>query len=149
MYFSTSDVLRKKFEEDISDQFDVDLLGQAPWYLQSRITQHANYDIGIDQSRYIALIVSRFLPSLGVEDVTDSERKKYSAPLPYDFVANKDDRSDTYLQVIALQEEFRFEYASVIGMLIYLMNTAFLLHFPISKLGKFNSLPGRKHFKAV
>ena len=29
LYFSTSDALRKKFEKDISDQFDVDLLGQA------------------------------------------------------------------------------------------------------------------------
>ena len=123
LHFSTSKTLRLKFEKDISDHFDVDLLGQAHWYLQSRITQHTNYDIGIDQSRYIALIVSRFLPSLGVEGVTDSERRKYSAPLPYDFIASKDDRSDTYLQVIALQEEFGFEYASVIGMLIYLMNS--------------------------
>ena len=89
LYFSTSEALRKKFEKDISDAFDVDLLGQAHWYLQSRITQHSNYDIGIDQFRYIALIVSRFLPSLGVEGVTDAERKKYSVPLPYDFVSSK------------------------------------------------------------
>lgn len=34
-------------------------------------------------------------------------------------------------------------------MLIYLMNTAFILHFAITKLGKFNALPGKKHFKAV
>ena len=93
--------------------------------------------------------MSRFLPTLGVEGVTDAERKKYAAPLPYDFVASKEDRSQTYLQVVELQEEFGFEYASVIGMLIYLMNTSFMLHFPIFKLGKFNSLPGRKHFKAV
>ena len=97
LYFSTSEALRKKFEKAISNEFDVDLLGQAHWYLQSRITQHSNYDIGIDQSRYIALIVSRFPPSLGVEGVTDAERKKYSAPLPYDFVASKEDRSENYL----------------------------------------------------
>jgi hypothetical protein len=29
------------------------------------------------------------------------------------------------------------------------MNTAFILHFPITKLGKFNCLPGRRHFKAA
>ena len=48
-----------------------------------------------------------------------------------------------------LQEEFGFEYSSVIGMLIYLMNTGYYLHFAISKLGKFNALPGRVHFKAL
>ena len=72
-----------------------------------------------------------------------------AAPLPHDFVATKEDKSTSYIDVLQLQEEFGFEYPSVIGMLIYLMNTAFALHFPISKLAKFNSLPGRKHFKAV
>ena len=149
LYFSTSPGMRKSFEHAIARHFDVDMLGQAHWYLQSRITQHANFDISIDQSRYIALIVSRFLPNHGVFGVTDAERQRYSAPLPHDFVASKKDRSEDYGQVQKLQEEFGFEYPSVIGMLIYLMNTGFLLHFPISKLGKFSTLPGRRHFKAV
>ena len=34
-------------------------------------------------------------------------------------------------------------------MLIYLMNTAYYLHFAISKLGEFNALPGKAHFKAL
>ena len=34
-------------------------------------------------------------------------------------------------------------------MFIYLMNTCFLCHFAITKLAKFMSLPGPKHFKAV
>ena len=34
-------------------------------------------------------------------------------------------------------------------MLIYLMNTAFALHFAISKLAKFTTLPGCVHFKAL
>ena len=103
----------------------------------------------MDQSRYIALICNRFLPNKGVENVTNVECKKYAAPLPYNFVATKEDRSSTYVEVLDLQEEFGFEYASAIGMLIYLMNTAFILHFAITKLGKFNSMPGRNHFKAL
>ena len=149
LYYSTSDEMRKAFEAAVSKQYNVELMGQAHWYLQARITQSANYDITIDQSRYIALICNRFLPQKGVEGVTDAERKKYAAPLPYDFVATKEDRSKTYVEVLQLQEEYGFEYASVIGMLIYLMNTAFILHFAITKLGKFNALPGEKHFKAV
>ena len=149
LYYSTSDEMRLAFEDAVKKKYDVDLMGQAHWYLQSRIAQGANFDITIDQSRYIALICNRFLPGKGVDNVSDAERTRYSAPLPYDFIATKEDRSETYLDVTRLEEEFGFEYASVIGMLIYLMNTAFILHFAISKLAKFNALPGRRHFKAV
>ena len=74
---------------------------------------------------------------------------EYSAPLPYDFVATKQDCSPDKEAVKQLQKEFGFEYSSVIGMLIYLMNTAYYLHFAISKLVKFNNLPGRVHFKVL
>ena len=149
LYFSTSDDMRKRFEEAIAKHFDVDLLGQAHWYLQSRITQAANYDVTVDQSRYIALIISRFLPGIDINTLSDFQVRKYSAPLPYDFVASRQDCSPDKEAVKNLQEEFGFEYPSVIGMLIYLMNTAYYLHFAISKLGKFNNLPGRRHFKAL
>ena len=89
------------------------------------------------------------MPNLGVQNVTEAEKKRFSAPLPHDFVATKADKSENFLEVQKLEEEFGFQYPSVIGMLIYLMNTAFALHFPISKLAKFNTLPGRKHFKAL
>ena len=149
LYFSTCENMRKKFEEAIAKRFDVDLLGQAHWYLQSRVTQSASFDITVDQSRYIALIVSRFLPNIDINNLTDAQLKKFSAPLPYDFVATKKDCSPDKECVRKLQEEFGFEYSSVIGMLIYLMNTGYYLHFAISKLGKFNALPGRVHFKAL
>ena len=63
----------------------------------------------------------------------------------YDFVATKKDCSPDIETVQKLQEKFGFEYASVIGMLIYLLNTVYFLHFVISKLGNFNAL----YFKAV
>lgn len=109
--------MRKAFEAAVTKQYNVEFMGQAHWYLQARITQSANYDITIDQSRYIALICNRFLPQKGVKGVTDAERKKYAAPLPYNFVASKEDRSETYIQVLQLQEEFGFEYASVMACL--------------------------------
>ena len=89
LYFSTCEDMRKKFEEAIAKRFDVDLLGQAHWYLQSRVTQPANFDVTVNQSRYIALIVSRFLPSIDINNLTDAQLKRFSAPLPYDFVAQK------------------------------------------------------------
>ena len=82
-----------------------------------------------------------------MENITEAERAKYSTPLPHDFIASKDDKSTTYVEVLKLQEEFGFEYASVIGMFIYLLNTCFAGHFAITKLAKFMTLPGLKHFK--
>jgi hypothetical protein len=49
-FFSDCDQTRKKFEAEISSSFDVELMGQAHWCLQARITQRANFDISFDQS---------------------------------------------------------------------------------------------------
>jgi hypothetical protein len=52
LYFATTQQLNIWFERATEERFDVTLLGQATWYLQSRITQLANYSIILDQSRY-------------------------------------------------------------------------------------------------
>ena len=51
LYYPTSDEMRTKFEKAISDKYDVELMGQAQCYLQSRFKQHTNYDISFDQTR--------------------------------------------------------------------------------------------------
>ena len=38
LYYSTSDDIRKDFEKAVCDKYDVELMEQAHWYLQSRIT---------------------------------------------------------------------------------------------------------------
>ena len=80
LYFSTSEDMRKKFKETISKRFDIGLFGQAHWYLQSRVTQSANFDVIVDQSRYIALIVSRLLPSVDINNLTDAQMKSFLHP---------------------------------------------------------------------
>ena len=76
LYYSTSDEMRKDFEKSVCDKYDVELMGQAHWYLQSKITQHASFDVTVDQFRYIELICNRFLPSIGVDNITEAERSK-------------------------------------------------------------------------
>ena len=149
LYYSTFDGMRKAFEAAISKKYNVEIMGQAYWYLQACVTQSANHVITIDQSKYIAVICNMLLPQKRVEGSTDAERKEYAATIFYSYVASKEDRSETYVQVLQLQEEFGLEHASVIGVLVYLMITAFVLHFDIIKLGKFDALPGKKHLKAV
>jgi hypothetical protein len=50
LYFATDTSLMKWFEEATQSRFDVQLMGQANWYLQSRIAQCTAYSITLDQS---------------------------------------------------------------------------------------------------
>ena len=124
-------------------------MGQAHWYLQARLNQHQNFSITLDQACYMALICNRFLPQHDNANITTAEKEKYEAPLPATFIPSKQDQSQDYLKVKELEEEFGFQYASAIGMLIFLINTTSILQYAIRKLAKFTALPGRLHFKAL
>jgi hypothetical protein len=145
--FSDCDQMRKKFEADISSNFDVELMGQAHWCLQARITQHANLDVALDQSRYAALICNRFIPSLTIDTVTPEDCEIHKRPLPNGFVATKEDQAKDMFEVKRLADEFGFKCSSVVGMLIFSVNTFICLHFGIRKLAKFNTRPG--HYEAA
>jgi hypothetical protein len=54
LYFATNQNLKNWFEQAATQHFDVQMMGQAVWYLQSRITQLADFSIILDQSRYAA-----------------------------------------------------------------------------------------------
>ena len=149
LYFSNHTPLRKDFEEKLSKDFLVELLGQAHWYLQARLNQLANFSIILDQSRYMALIASRFLPQHSTNNITSEEKTRYSSPLPASFVPTKEDQSKTYSEVKDLEQKYGFQYSSATGMLIFLMNTTITLQYGIRKLSKFNAMPGKQHFKAL
>jgi hypothetical protein len=48
--------------------------------------------------------------------------------------------------VLRLEKEFNFDYAAVIGSLIWLMNTCITMSFAIRKRAKFMQFPGKQHF---
>ena len=149
LYFANDDSLRADFETKLAARFKVDIMGWAHWYLQARLTQHANYSITLDQSRYMALIATRFLPQHPVANITTEDKKKYASPLPPTFVPSIEQKSQTYSEVKDLEEKYGFKYSSAIGMLIFLMNTTITLQYGIRKLAKFNAMPGKAHYKAL
>ena len=97
----------------------------------------------------MSLIVAQFLPQHDNTNITKEEKEKYSSPLPKTFVASKQDCSKDLVDIQTLEDEFGFQYSSAIGMLIFLLNTAAALYFAIQKLARFNTLPGKKHYKAL
>jgi hypothetical protein len=147
--FSNCDVMRESFETAITNFFDVELLSQAHWCLHARVTQHANFDVTLDQSRHAALTCNRFLPSLPITAATPEDCEKHKRPLPNEFIATTVDQANDVFEVKRLADEFGFQHSSIVGMLIFAMNTFAHLHFSIRKLAKFNTRPGRKHCEAV
>jgi len=52
LYFGTSEATLKPFCDSLTSRFDVEMLGQAYWYLSMWISQDLVFSITIDQSRY-------------------------------------------------------------------------------------------------
>ena len=124
-------------------------MGMVHWYSQGRLTQNEDYSVILDQLRYMALIASRFLPQHNNTNVTKEDKTKHESPLPVTFIPMKKDCATNLLEVQQLEQIYGFQYFSVIGMLIFLLNTATVLEYGIRKLAHFNALPGKKHFKAL
>ncbi len=145
LYFGTDDSIERWFEQKMKNRFNIDFQGQVHWFLQAGITQDSNYNIHMDQHRYSMAIVRRYLPSAPTEP-SERDRTVFAAPLPSNVVFSKTDKSQSEDEVEKLASKWGFEYASAIGSLIYLLNTAPMLMFSIRKLAKFMHLPGEPHF---
>jgi len=145
LYYGTSAETLKRFETELKARFDLDLMGQAQWYLATRITQHANFDITVDQSRYCTSLVKRYLDKAGCKNVT----RVHVTPLPLDFVPTIDDLAKDEAASLVLQEEYNLDYASCIGALIYLALTRTDIIFSVNKLAKFTKRAGENHLKAL
>ena len=145
LYFGTSLDALKAFEEAIGKRFDLTLMGQAHWYLATRISQAANFNITVDQSRYCTSVVKRYLEKAGCKNVT----RFHNTPLPSDFVPTADDNSKDDETAAKLQEEYNIDFASCIGSLIYLALTRTDIIYAVNKLAKFTRQPGEKHMLAL
>jgi hypothetical protein len=82
LYFATDKILKEWFEEATQTKFDVQLLGQANWYLQSRIKQCTDYSIVLDQSRYAALVIQRYLNNTSDANINGQMKTKHATPIP-------------------------------------------------------------------
>jgi len=45
LFFGNNEIILTKFKEKISKRFDVEFLGQAPWYLSARTHQDAEFNV--------------------------------------------------------------------------------------------------------
>jgi len=145
LYYCKDPVKLREFEEKLRARFNLELIGQAHWYLGTRINQLANYDIELDQSRYCAAIVKKYLDVAGAPKVD----RIHNTPLPLDFVPTSDDCSPNEEAAKLLEQEYNVDFASCVGSLIYLGMTCCDIVYAVNKLAKFTRLPGRVHFDVL
>ena len=144
LYFNTANDV-KLFEKQISERFTVEFMGRAHWFLSVRIAQDKDFNYTLDQNRYANMILTKYLGKIAT-NITTTETKR---PLPEDFVPSKLDCSKSESEVETLTAEYRIDYASTVGALIYLSHTRVDLAYSVPKLAKFLKYPGRKHFQAL
>jgi len=145
LYFGTNIEKVQEFEKLLGERFTLELLGNAHWYLGSRINQMDNYDIEIDQSRYCKSIVKQYLETAGCANIT----RQHDMPLPSGFIPTADDCSKTDEATKELTTKFNIDFASCVGSLIYLSMTRTDIIYAVNKLAKFTRRPGRTHFTAL
>jgi hypothetical protein len=98
------------------NRFNLELLGQAHWYLGTRIRQLSNFDIELDQHRYCRSIVKKYLDSAGCP----KNNRKHETPLSLEFIPTSDHCSENETKAQELETEYNIDFASCVGSLIYL-----------------------------
>jgi hypothetical protein len=108
LYIGSNDAHVAVFKKNLQDRFHLELMGQAHWYLATRIHQKQNLDIELDQTRYCLSILKKYLGTAGCP----RNNSLVNTPLPIDFIPTSKDCSLDEKEVTKLEEEFNFEYAS-------------------------------------
>ena len=145
LYFCTSESRRREFEKHVCKRFAVELKGRAQWYISMKLRQLNNYDIVIDQDRYVQSLLQRFLNTVRMP-ILD---KKTSTPIPTDFVYSKDDLAETEDASKILQRKYNIDFRALIGCLLYLTYTRIDIVYSINKLAKATHRPGEYHLKCA
>jgi hypothetical protein len=145
LYHGTDAVKIQEFERQLGERFQLELLGNAHWYLGSRINQLQNYDIELDQSRYCRSIIKKYLDTAGCARNT----RQHDTPLPSGFIPTSDDCSTSDAECMELSMAFNVDFPSCIGSLIYLSMTRPDITFAVNKLARYTRRPGKMHFEAL
>ena len=92
------------------------------------------------------MIITKYLGRLNPSKQPPTSTRR---PLPENFIPSRRDCSKDEEEVIQLSTEYRIDYASAVGALIYLSHTRPDLAYAVPKLAKFLKFPGRVHFQAL
>jgi hypothetical protein len=121
------------FEKRLGEHVNLETKEQAHWYLATQITQLACFDIILDHTRYCKSVLKKYFESVGSKHITT----KHTIPLPATFASISEDCLESEEKSAELAEEYKLDYASCIGSLIYLSQTCSDILFAVSKLARY------------
>ena len=125
--------------------FHVNFLGYAHWFISVRISKLNKHSASVDHSSYDTSVVEKYL-----ETSTIKEKSKFhKTTLTHDMILAKEDNFTSDEKMEVLSTEYKIQYRSRVGSLIYLLYTIVNLCFTVHKLAKFSSIPGRVHFEGL
>jgi hypothetical protein len=112
LYYCKDSIKLREFEEKLCARFNLELIGQAHWYLGTRINQLANYDIELDQSRYCLSIVKKYLDTAG----TARNGRQHVTPLALDFIPTTDDCTRMRLSLDSWRRNITLTSRAALGL---------------------------------
>jgi hypothetical protein len=141
-YYETDTLKVEEFEKQLGYRFNLELLGQALWYLGTRIRHLPNFDIELDQHRYYRSILKKYLDSAGCP----KNNRKHETPLSIELIPSPDDCSENEANARDLEVEY---FTCCVGSLIYLGMMHTDISYAVNKLAKYTQKPGRNHFEVI
>ena len=145
VYWYTFEAIVKWFVNTLGERLHVNFLEYTHWFMSVRIYHIKDHFISMDQARYAASIVAKYLDT----DTVKAGTTFYKTTFPYDIIFTKDDPYTSDEQVEKLTREFNIHYRSYIGSLIYLLCTRVDLSFVVQKFKTFSSNTGKVHFEIL
>ncbi len=109
------------------------------------IIQQKKNDNSLDQNKYCQSILWCYLDSAGCENII----QPHSTPLPSGFIASGENLSASDDESHNLSMEYKIDFCSCFGSLVYLTLTWMDILFAVNKLVKLASHPGKLHFDAL
>jgi len=116
LYLGKNNAHISAFKRQLKQQFNLEFLGQAHWYLATQVDHLANYDIELDQIGYCQSIIRKSLDTAGCQ----KDNSVTTTPLPLDFVPTSGESAPDMATTEQLSREYNIDFASCIGSLIYL-----------------------------
>jgi hypothetical protein len=147
LYYGNTDEIERTFENDIKGRFNVNILGQAHWFLQMRIHHHSDGSISFDQHRFVLTLLQRFANNdspYGIPRFRDT-------PAPVDYVFSIENRPVTQQDHDAIQTKYPgLDFRSCLCTILYLTySTRADILFIVCKLAKACYSPGIKDYDAL
>jgi hypothetical protein len=146
-YFGNNEEIENQLEIVLKKCFDLELQGNAHWFLGTRLYKESDGSYLLDQETYAKHILNRFCGK-------DSEwglPPMQNTPAPVGYVYSKSNRPQNDEEIKEIEKRFKgLSMSSAVSSLLYIaLNTRCDILWIVNKLAKSSTQPGIKDLEAL